>query len=84
MKAAEVGDLEADLRRAREENAELRKRLNEVSSLEAAKKKADLRVEQLEQKVRAIADSCVHSARTEDTCRWTTLFKKRSHRKRMS
>lgn len=51
MKAAEVGDLEADLRRAREENAELRKRLNEVSTLEAAKKKADLRVEQLEQKV---------------------------------
>ena len=45
MKAAEVGDLEADLRRAREENAELRKRLNEVSTLEAAKKKADLRVE---------------------------------------
>ncbi|RDX55044.1 hypothetical protein OH76DRAFT_1397388 [Lentinus brumalis] len=51
MKAAEVGDLEADLRRAREENAELRKRLNEVSTLEAAKKKADLRVEQLEQKM---------------------------------
>ena len=84
MKAAEVGDLEADLRRAREENTELRKRLNEVSSLEAAKKKADLRVEQLEQKVRALTNSRVHSARTEDTCRWTTLFKKRSPRKRMS
>ena len=84
MKAAEVGDLEADLRRAREENTELRKRLNEVSSLEAAKKKADLRVEQLEQKVRAVTNSRAHSARTEDTCRWTTLSKKRSHRKRMS
>ena len=39
------------MQKAREENAELRKRLNEVSSLETAKRKADTRVEQLEQKV---------------------------------
>lgn len=51
MKAAESRELEAELQRAREENAELRKRINEVSSLENAKKKAEARVEQLEQKV---------------------------------
>lgn len=51
MKAAEARDLEAELQRTREENAELRKRLNESSSLENAKRKADARVEQLEQKV---------------------------------
>ena len=53
VKAAETRDLEAELQRAREENAGLRKRLNESSSLENAKRKADARVEQLEQKVRA-------------------------------
>ena len=51
VKVAEARDLETDLQRVREENAELRKRLNEVSSLESAKKKADSRIEQLEQKV---------------------------------
>ena len=51
VKAAEARDLEAELQRARDENADLRKRLNEVSSLESAKKKADSRIEQLEQKV---------------------------------
>ena len=51
VKAAEARDLEAELQRAREENAELRKRLNENSSVENAKRKADARVEQLEQKV---------------------------------
>ena len=38
----------------REENAELRKRLSETSSLETAKKKAEARAEQLEQKVRRL------------------------------
>ncbi|KAM5530766.1 hypothetical protein V8D89_015573 [Ganoderma adspersum] len=51
VKAAEARDLEAELQRTREENAELRKRLNESSSLENAKRKADARVEQLEQKM---------------------------------
>lgn len=50
VKAAEARELEAELRRMRDENADLRKRLNEVSSLEAAKKKADAKIEQLETK----------------------------------
>ncbi|EPT04993.1 hypothetical protein FOMPIDRAFT_1156498 [Fomitopsis schrenkii] len=51
VKVAEAHELEADLQRMRDENAELRKRLNESASLEAAKKRADVRVEQLEQKM---------------------------------
>lgn len=54
MKVAEAHDLEADLQRMRDENAELRRRLNETASLEVAKKKADARVEQLEEKVRVL------------------------------
>ncbi|KAI0743499.1 CASP C terminal-domain-containing protein [Daedaleopsis nitida] len=51
VKVAEARELELDLQRYREESAELRKRLNEVPSLESAKKKADMRIEQLEQKM---------------------------------
>ena len=55
VKVAEAKDLEIELQRLREENSDLRKRLNETSSLESAKKKAEARAEQLEQKV------CVNS-----------------------
>lgn len=51
MKVAEARELEIELQRTKEENAELRKRLNETSSLESAKKKAESRAEQLEQRV---------------------------------
>ncbi|KAI0789119.1 CASP C terminal-domain-containing protein [Abortiporus biennis] len=51
VKVAEAVELEGELQRVREENAELRKRLNETSSLESAKKKAEARAEQLEQKL---------------------------------
>ena len=49
--------METEVQRLREENADLRKRLNESSSLETAKKKAEVRVEQLEQKVRSESTS---------------------------
>lgn len=52
MKIAEARELEAEMQRLRDENADLRKQLNESSPLEASKKKAEARVEQLEQKVR--------------------------------
>ncbi|TBU33882.1 CASP C terminal-domain-containing protein [Dichomitus squalens] len=51
VKVAEARDLEAELQRTREENVDLRKRLSETSSLESAKRKAESRVEQLEQKM---------------------------------
>ena len=49
--------METEVQRLREENADLRKRLNESSSLETVKKKAEVRVEQLEQKVRSESTS---------------------------
>ena len=54
MKVAEARELETELQRVKDENAELRKRLNETSSLESAKKKAEAKVEQLEQRVSRI------------------------------
>ncbi|KAG5733842.1 hypothetical protein E4T56_gene9600, partial [Termitomyces sp. T112] len=51
VKVAEALELEVELRRLREENAELRKRVNEFSSIEMAKKRLDVKVEQLEQKM---------------------------------
>ena len=53
VKVAEAKDLEAELKRMKEENAELKRKLGETSSLEAAKKKAEARVETLEHKVRS-------------------------------
>jgi homeobox protein cut-like len=53
VKASEADDLEAQVRRLREENAELRKKVNEVSSLESAKAKAEGKLEQMEAKVRS-------------------------------
>ena len=50
VKIAEARDLEVELQKLRDENADLRKRLNETYSLESAKKKAETRVEQLEQR----------------------------------
>ncbi|KAG8928608.1 hypothetical protein FRC03_009635 [Tulasnella sp. 419] len=51
VKVAEAQALEAEVARLREENAELKSKLGEVSSLEAAKKKSESRVEVLETKV---------------------------------
>lgn len=43
---------EGELQRLRDENTELKKRINDFSSLENAKKKLEVKVEHLEQKVR--------------------------------
>ncbi|KAF7376365.1 Golgi membrane protein [Mycena sanguinolenta] len=51
VKVAEARDLEAELKRLREENADLRKRVNDFSAIETAKKKAESKVEQLELKM---------------------------------
>lgn len=41
------------MKKVKEDNAELKRKLGETSSLEATKKKAEARVETLEHKVRA-------------------------------
>jgi homeobox protein cut-like len=45
---------EAELQRLREENSELKKRVNDFGTVENAKKKLETKVEQLEQKVRVL------------------------------
>ena len=51
MKVTEAEDLEAELQRLREENTELRRRVNESATVESSKKKLELKIEQLELKV---------------------------------
>lgn len=51
VKVAEALEVEAELRRLREENVDLRKRVAEFSAVETSKKKLESKVEQLEQKV---------------------------------
>ena len=50
MKVAETRDLEDELQRVKAENAELQRRVSELANIDAAKKKAESRVEQLEEK----------------------------------
>lgn len=52
MKIAEAEVLEAELQRIRDDNADLRRRVAEISALEAAAKRAEARAELLEEKVR--------------------------------
>ncbi|KAF9469930.1 hypothetical protein BDZ94DRAFT_42858 [Collybia nuda] len=51
VKVAEALESEVKLQKLREENAEMKKRIYEFSIVETAKKKAELRVEYLEEKV---------------------------------
>ncbi|KAH9978937.1 CASP C terminal-domain-containing protein [Lactifluus volemus] len=52
VKIEEARDLEDELQRVKADNAELQKRVAEFASIEAAKKKAETRAEQLEEKAR--------------------------------
>ncbi|KII92832.1 hypothetical protein PLICRDRAFT_172872 [Plicaturopsis crispa FD-325 SS-3] len=51
VKVAEARELEVELQRLRDENAELKRRTADIPSIEAAKKKAEAKAEQLEQKM---------------------------------
>jgi len=52
VKVAETRDLEDELQRVKTENAELQKRVSELANIDAAKKKAEIKAEQLEEKAR--------------------------------
>jgi homeobox protein cut-like len=54
VKVAEARDLEDELQRVTVENAELQRRISELANIDAAKKKAESRAEQLEEKARLI------------------------------
>ncbi|KAF7428227.1 hypothetical protein PC9H_007448 [Pleurotus ostreatus] len=58
VRIAEAREQELELQRLREENAELKKRVADSSPLESAKKKAEARAEQLEQKASNVANYC--------------------------
>lgn len=50
MKVAEARDLQDELQRVKAENVDLQRHITDFASVEAAKKKAEGRVEQLEEK----------------------------------
>jgi len=52
VKIAETRDLEDELQRVKAENAELQGRVSELANIDTAKKKAESRAEQLEEKAR--------------------------------
>jgi homeobox protein cut-like len=52
VKVAETRDLEDELQRVKTENAELQRRVSELAIIDAAKKKAESKAEQLEEKAR--------------------------------
>jgi len=54
VKIAETRDLEDELQRVKAENVELQMRVSELANMDAAKKKAESRAEQLEEKARLI------------------------------
>jgi homeobox protein cut-like len=54
VKIAEARDLEDELQRVKADNAELQIRVSGLASIEAAKQKAETRVEQLEEKARRV------------------------------
>ncbi|KAG8907946.1 hypothetical protein FRB99_001454 [Tulasnella sp. 403] len=65
VKVAEAQMLETELARVREENGELRGRLNELGTLEAAKKKAESRADLLEEKMEAMIQERVTAKENE-------------------
>jgi homeobox protein cut-like len=54
VKIEEARDLEHELQRVKADNAELQKRVSEFPSIEAGKRKAETKAEQLEEKARRI------------------------------
>lgn len=62
MKIAETRDLEDEVQRIRSENAELRKRIAEFASTQTAKRRAETKLGQLEEKVCHIKSVCSHSS----------------------
>ncbi|KAF9049982.1 CASP C terminal-domain-containing protein [Panaeolus papilionaceus] len=67
VKVTEALEQQSELQRLREENADLRKRVNEFSSTENAKKKLETKVEQLEQKMDSMIQEKVSQKANELT-----------------
>jgi type II secretory pathway component PulM len=68
VKIAETRDLEDELQRVKAENAELQGRVSEIANIDAARKKAENRAEQLEERACLINHV---STRADVRARWT-------------
>jgi len=62
VKVAEARMLESELARLREENGDLKRQVGEMSSVEDKKKKAEAKVESMEEKVSEIGPGPSHRA----------------------
>jgi homeobox protein cut-like len=58
VKVEEARALEVEVQRLRDDNVDLRRRVGEMSSLEASKKKVQTRLDQVEEKVRVEYSPC--------------------------
>ncbi|KAF8200663.1 CASP C terminal-domain-containing protein [Pholiota molesta] len=67
VKVTEAMEHEAELQRLREENSELKKRVNDFGTVENAKKKLETKVEQLEQKMDTLIQDKVSQKANELT-----------------
>ena len=72
MKVTEALEQESELKRLRDENAEMKKRIGEFGSVESAKKKLELKVEQMESKVRFFGPPFMQLSVDCAVVRWTT------------
>ncbi|CAA7261704.1 unnamed protein product [Cyclocybe aegerita] len=67
VKVTEAIENEAEMQRLKEENTELKKRINDFSAVENAKKKLEVKVEQMEQKMDALIQEKVSQKANELT-----------------
>ncbi|KAF8973105.1 CASP C terminal-domain-containing protein [Flammula alnicola] len=67
VKVAEAMEHEAELQQLRDENAELKKRVNDFATVENAKKKLEAKVEQLDQKMDSLIQEKVSQKANELT-----------------
>ncbi|KAI0031748.1 CASP C terminal-domain-containing protein [Vararia minispora EC-137] len=65
VKAAEYREMEEEIQRLRRENVELQKRMDGFASVDAAKRKAETKVEQLEQKMENVVQERIAQKENE-------------------
>lgn len=65
MKASQANELEAELAKLREQNASLNLKVTELSSFETAKKKAEARAQQLEERMEEMISGKVSQKENE-------------------
>ncbi|KDR75195.1 hypothetical protein GALMADRAFT_249156 [Galerina marginata CBS 339.88] len=75
VKVAEAMEHEAELQRLRDENTEMKKRINDFATVENAKKKLETKVEQLDQKMETLIQEKVSQKANELTATYDEKFR---------